>query len=207
MNGAAARYLYLARHGEALPDGSGLSETGRRQAVLLGRRLREVPLTAVHHGPLRRAAQTARLIGEQLRGVPAFQDEAAGDYLPAVPTREQLPVDCADHLLDFLGDVPAEEAARGAALARTATARFTGTVAGDEDRHELVVTHAFLIGWLLRDAMAAPDWRWLGLNHANAALTVIRYAPGRPATVITQNDQRHLPAELCWTGFPSEWQI
>lgn len=31
--GTATRYLYLARHGEALPDESGLTEAGRRQAV------------------------------------------------------------------------------------------------------------------------------------------------------------------------------
>lgn len=70
MTGTATRYLYLVRHGEALPDESGLTENGRRQAVLLGRRLRDVPLAAVHHGPLPRAEQTARLIGDQLTGVP-----------------------------------------------------------------------------------------------------------------------------------------
>lgn len=73
---------------------------------------------------------------------------------------------------------------------------------GEEDRHELVVTHNFLVAWLVRDAMHAPKWRWLGLNHGNAALTVIRYAPGRPACVLVSNDMRHLPAELRWTGFP-----
>ena len=30
------------------------------------------------------------------------------------------------------------------------------------------VTHNFLIGWLIRDALDAPKWRWIGLNHANA---------------------------------------
>ncbi|MGF1427656.1 histidine phosphatase family protein [Kitasatospora sp. LaBMicrA B282] len=207
MTAHATRYLYLARHGEALPDGSGLSETGRRQATLLGRRLREVPLAAVHHGPLRRAAQTARLIGEQLGSVPVDEEAAAGDYLPHLPDREELPAACADGLLDFLGEVPPAEAAAGAALAREAILRFTGPVPGSVDRHELVVTHAFLISWLLRDAMAAPDWRWLGINHANTGLTVIRYAPGRPPAVLVQNDQRHLPTELCWTGFPPEWQV
>jgi len=41
----ATRYLYLVRHAEALPDESGLTERGRRQAVLLGRRLRHVPFS------------------------------------------------------------------------------------------------------------------------------------------------------------------
>jgi probable phosphoglycerate mutase len=32
-------FLYLARHGEASPDESTLTSDGRRQALLLGRRL------------------------------------------------------------------------------------------------------------------------------------------------------------------------
>jgi broad specificity phosphatase PhoE len=59
MTEAATRYLYLARHGEASPDESALTANGRRQAVLLGRRLRSVPLSTVHHGPMTRAVRTA----------------------------------------------------------------------------------------------------------------------------------------------------
>ncbi|MER6450227.1 histidine phosphatase family protein [Streptomyces venezuelae] len=207
MTGTATRYLYLARHGEASPDESGLTETGRRQAVLLGRRLRDVPLTAVHHGPLPRAQQTARLIGDQLTNVPLHLSEAAGDYVPHLPDREELPAESADYYLDFLAGASAEERENGPGLARRAMDLFTGPVDGPDDRHELVVTHNFLIAWLVREAMHAPKWRWLGLNHANAALTVIRYAPGRPACVLFSNDMRHLPDELRWTGFPPELHI
>ncbi|MEU7731486.1 histidine phosphatase family protein [Streptomyces sp. NPDC040724] len=207
MTGTATRYLYLARHGEALPDESGLTEDGRRQATLLGRRLQRVPLAAVHHGPLPRAEQTARLIGDQLENVPLHCSDAAGDYVPHMPQREELPAESADYYLRFLEGASAEEREQGPALTRRAMDLFTGPVDGEEDRHELVVTHNFLVAWLVRDAMYAPKWRWLGLNHANAALTVIRYAPGRPASVLVSNDMRHLPAELRWTGFPPELHI
>ncbi|MEU2836989.1 histidine phosphatase family protein [Streptomyces sp. NPDC007076] len=207
MTETAARYLYLARHGEASEDETTLTENGRRQAVLLGERLRSAPLTAVHHGPLLRARQTAELIGAQLDGVPLHQSELAGDYVPHLPAREELPPDAADALLGFLAQAPEEERRRGPALAREALAAFTGTVEGDQPRHELVVTHNFLIGWLIRAALDAPEWRWLGINHSNAALTVIRYAPGRPSAVLIYNDMRHLPAELRWTGFPPELRV
>ncbi|MGW3328184.1 histidine phosphatase family protein [Streptomyces virginiae] len=207
MTGTATRYLYLTRHGEALPDESGLTENGRRQAALLGRRLRDVPLAAVHHGPLPRAEQTARLIGDQLTGVPVHRSEEAGDYVPYLPSRAELPAESADLFLNFLEGASAEEREQGPALAHRAMDLFTGPVDGDEDRHELVVTHNFLVAWLVRDAMFAPKWRWLGLNHSNAALTVIRYAPDRPATVLFSNDMRHLPNELRWTGFPPELHI
>ncbi|MFB7183132.1 histidine phosphatase family protein [Streptomyces sp. NPDC056257] len=204
MTGTATRYLYLVRHGEALPDESGLTEDGRRQATLLGRRLRDVPLAAVHHGPLPRAEQTAQLIGDQLKDVPLRLSEAAGDYVPYMPQREELPAESADFYLRFLEGASDEERERGPGLVREAMELFTGPVDGEEDRHELVVTHNFLVAWLVREAMHAPQWRWLGLNHANAALTVIRYAPDRPASVLFSNDMRHLPAELRWTGFPPE---
>ncbi|WP_405814356.1 MULTISPECIES: histidine phosphatase family protein [unclassified Streptomyces] len=207
MTATATRYLYLVRHGEASPDESALTEAGRRQAELLGRRLQDVPLAAVHHGPLPRARQTARLIGDQLTGVPVHLSEAAGDYVPYVPERSELPPESADFYLRFLDGASAEEREDGPGLARRAMDLFTGPMEGEEDRHELVVTHNFLVAWLVRDAMHAPKWRWLGLNHGNAALTVIRYAPGRPASVLVSNDMRHLPAELRWTGFPPELHI
>ncbi|WP_418961091.1 histidine phosphatase family protein [Streptomyces tritici] len=207
MTGTAARYLYLTRHGEASADESELTEAGRRQAALLGERLRGVPLAAIHHGPLARATETARLVGEQLDGVPLRRSAAAGDYIPYLPTREELPSGTADAMLGFLNRFPAEEREQGPGLAAAALAEFTGPVDGDEPRHELVVTHNFLVGWLVRAAFGAPEWRWMGVNHANAALTVIRYAPGRPPSVLLFNDTGHLPAELRWTGFPPELHV
>ncbi|MET9357061.1 histidine phosphatase family protein [Streptomyces sp. NPDC006617] len=208
MTGTATRYLYLARHGEATPDESGLTEAGRRQATLLGQRLSDVPFAAVHHGPLPRAEQTARLIADELKGVTPRVSEVAGDYVPHIPERSEFPDGSADVYLRFLAGTTDEERERGAGLARQALRRFTGVVTdGAQDRHELVVTHNFLIAWLVRDAMHAPKWRWLGLNHCNAALTVIRYAPGRAPSVLLSNDMRHLPAELRWTGFPAELHV
>ncbi|MFC8096403.1 histidine phosphatase family protein [Streptomyces sp. NPDC057301] len=207
MTATATRYLYLVRHGEASPDESGLTEAGRQQATRLGQRLRDVPFSGVHHGPLPRAEQTARLIGDQLRNVPVHVSDVAGDYVPYLPKKDELPAESADYYLGFLADATDEEREIGPALARQALDAYTGPVQGDKDRHELVVTHNILVAWLVRDAMHAPKWRWLGLNHCNAALTVIRYAPGRPASVLTLNDMRHLPAELRWTGFPPELHI
>lgn len=207
MTGTATRHLYLVRHGEASPDESGLTQDGRRQATLLGQRLRDVPLAAVHHGPLHRAEQTALLIGDQLKNVPLNVSEVAGDYIPHMPTRDELPADSADFYLHFLADATDEDREHGPVLARRALDLFTGPVDGEEDRHELVVTHNFLVAWLVRDALRAPEWRWLGLNYCNAALTVIRYVPGRAPYLLVANDMRHLPDELRWTGFPPEAHI
>ncbi|WP_420846283.1 histidine phosphatase family protein [Nocardioides ferulae] len=109
--------------------------------------------------------------------------------------------------LAFLGGVSSEEAARGAQLAGAAVRMLAGPGQGEEDSHHLVVTHAFTIGWLVRHAYAAPSWRWLGIDHAHAALTVLRHSPDRPPAVMVFNDMSHLPAELRWTGFPDDLKV
>ncbi|OEV24701.1 phosphoglycerate mutase [Streptomyces nanshensis] len=207
MTRTAVRYLYLARHAEASPDDGRLTEAGRRQAVLLGERLCRTPLSAVVHGPLPRAEETARLVQGRLRGVELKSSEAAGDYVPHVPERDELPAESADFLLDRLAELPAGEREGGREQAEQALAAFAGPAEGGAPRHELVVTHAFLIGWLVRDALDAPEWRWMGLNHANAGLTVIRYTPGRPASLLLFNDTGHLPPRLRRTGQPREIDV
>jgi serine/threonine-protein phosphatase PGAM5 len=196
----ANRWLYLARHGEAVDDGD-LSAAGRQQARLLGQRLAGVPLTAVHHGPLPRAVQTAALISRCLPGVPVHCSEAVGDYVPPVPDRQALP----EVYARFLDGVSPGEYATGAALAAAAVARYTAPAT--TDTHELIVTHSFLIGWFVRHALDAPDARWLGLNAANCALTVILYRPDRPPVPVVLNDMAHLPRDLRWTGFPVELRV
>ena len=75
------RFLYLVRHGDASPHDGPLSPAGQEQARLTGRRLKDVPFSAVYHGPLPRAAQTAKLIAASLPGVPVSASELAGDYI------------------------------------------------------------------------------------------------------------------------------
>jgi len=92
--------VYLVRHAEVenprrvlyghLP-GFPLSERGRQQAEALGRSLRDRGIRRIAHSPLERAAETARIIAEQLPGrVPVAADRElreadVGRYLQGVP--------------------------------------------------------------------------------------------------------------------------
>ncbi len=152
MTATAARYLYITRHGQASEDESTLTEAGRRQAALLGERLSGTPITAIHHGPLPRAEETARLIGAHLAGAPLVRSET-GRRLPAVPA---APGGAARSRPTRRS--PGWRASRRRARAGTGAGaggarRFTGTVEGDEPRHELLVTHNFLAAWLVRAAL------------------------------------------------------
>ena len=195
-----SRFLHLVRHGEAGVLRT-LTDRGERQARLVGRRLAALPIAAVHHSPLPRAVRTAQLIGESLPGVPLEASDLVGDYVPPVPDLAQLP----EVYARFLADVPASELATGAALAAAAVERFAAP--SPVARHEVIVTHNFCVGWFVREALAAPDSRWLDVNVGNAALTTIVYRTDRRPSVLVLNDMGHLPDELRWTGFPPELHV
>ncbi|HET7016781.1 MAG TPA: histidine phosphatase family protein [Streptosporangiaceae bacterium] len=192
------RFLYLVRHGEASPHDGPLSDLGREQARLVGQRLRDVPLAAIWHGPLPRAAQTAAIIAEGFPAVQVTACDLAGDYIPSDPDPAGLPAAYAQ----FVDRYTPAEREQGAAQAAAAIERFTHPGDAGRDTHELLVTHNFLIGCLVSHALDAPSWRWLGLNQMNAALTVIACDHQLPPRLISFNDAAHLPPRLRWTGFP-----
>jgi len=192
-------FLYVVRHGDASPHDGPLSPIGEQQAKLTGQRLKDIPFSAICHGPLPRAAQTASLIAAFMPDVPVTSSDLAGDYLPSDPARDDLPASYAR----FLGQFSDTERSEGPKLAAAAIRAFTQAGPEGKDNHTLIVTHNLLIGWLVSQALAAPAWRWLGINQMNCALTVIAYQPGLPPSPLTFNDARHLPAELRWTGFPA----
>ncbi|MET7333572.1 histidine phosphatase family protein [Nonomuraea sp. NPDC005650] len=191
----ATRHLYLARHGAADAFGN-LTDIGHRQSSLLGERLAGVPVDAVWHSPLPRAAASARELARHLPDVPVAEAAELIDHVPYVPGAAETPPSWAG----FFDGYDAAEAASGHRLAEALVARFARVP--EADTHEVVVTHAYPIAWLVRHALDAPPSRWLGLNSANTALTLIEYRGGLPPTIVMFNDMSHLPADLRWTGFP-----
>jgi serine/threonine-protein phosphatase PGAM5 len=197
----ASRFLYLVRHGEAA-EGGGLSDAGEEQARRTGERLKNLRVDRIHHSPLPRAAQTARLIAGWLPGVPVAESDVVSDYIPADLDPAALPPSHAR----LVNGYTIAERSDGAALARAAIEQFAGPPGEGpaDDVHELIVTHNFLIGWFIAHALHAPDWRWIGLNQQNCALTVILYRRGLPPALVSFNDAAHLPDQLRWTGFPAQ---
>ncbi|MGN9783143.1 histidine phosphatase family protein [Nonomuraea sp. ZG12] len=193
------RHLYLARHGAADAFGQ-LTAIGHRQSVLLGERLAGVPVDAVWHSPLPRAVASAQELARHLPDVPVAEAAELVDHVPYVPSAAEVPPSWAG----FFDGYDDAEAASGQRLAEALVARFAEAPGpATEDTHEILVTHAYQIAWLVRHALDAPPSRWLGLNSANTALTVIEYRSGLPPTIVMFNDMSHLPPDLRWTGFPA----
>ncbi|MFI9846600.1 histidine phosphatase family protein [Nonomuraea sp. NPDC051941] len=195
----ATRHLYLARHGAADAFGK-LTDVGHRQASLLGERLAGIPVDAVWHSPLPRATASAHELARHLPDVPVTEAAELIDHVPYVPSAAETPRSWAG----FFDGYDEAEAASGHRLAEALVARFAKVPdhGPRPDTHEVLVTHAYPIAWLVRHALDAPPSRWLGLNSANTALTVIEYRDGLPPTIVMFNDMSHLPPGLRWTGFP-----
>ncbi|MFV0374185.1 histidine phosphatase family protein [Microbacterium sp.] len=186
-------YLYLVRHGEHLDAEHGLedgplSPRGRRQAELLADRLSGVPLTSVWHSPLERAAETARAVSERLPSVTPQPSALLFDCLPTGMTPDTPVV-----YEPFFGSHTEAEEEAGRAQMGDAVVEFMGRKSG---AHELLITHNFVIGWFVREALDAPQWRWLTLHQAHCGLTVLAQRGGRPWTLVSHNDMAHLPVEL-----------
>ena len=192
-------YIYLVRHGEhqdaehGLADGP-LSPRGRRQAELIAVRLSGLPLDAIWHSPLLRAAETARAISERIPSVEAEPSALLFDCVPTGMTEETPAV-----FEPFFGSVTDAEIEAGRAQMDDAVNEYLVRKPGDV--HEVLITHNFVIGWFVREVLEAPDWRWMTLNQANCGLTVISQKQGRPWTLLAHNDLSHLPVELR-TGLP-----
>ena len=196
-----AHYLYLVRHGEqqdaehGLPDGP-LSPKGQRQARAIADRLGGVPFSRAWHSPLERAAQTAAIMTERMPALTSTPSSLLMDCIPSGPTPDM------PHAFEpFFGSVTPEQIEAGEAQMADAVAEFLAPAM--EDRHDLLITHNFVIAWFVREVFGAPSWRWLGLNQANCGLTITRVRSAKPPVLVTHNDLGPLPAELR-TGLPQE---
>ncbi|MGB3375519.1 MAG: histidine phosphatase family protein [Microbacterium sp.] len=192
-------YIYLVRHGEHVDaehgiDDGPLSPRGQRQAELIADRLSGLPLDAVWHSPLLRAAETARAIAARLPSVDPVPSALLFDCVPSGMT-EQTP----GAYEPFFGSISDAEIEAGAAQMSDAVGEFLRRRNGDV--HEVLITHNFVISWFVREVLGAPDWRWMTLNQAHCGLSVIVQKQGRPWTLMSHNDLGHLPMELR-TGLP-----
>jgi serine/threonine-protein phosphatase PGAM5 len=197
-------HLYLVRHGEqldaehGLPDGP-LSPRGRRQAELLAERLGGIPFDSALHSPLQRAAETAAIIAAKMPSLNPEPSALLFDCIPSGPAAETPKV-----YDPFFGSVTEAEIEAGSAQMADAAAEFLRS--HREDRHDLLITHNFVIAWLVREVLGAPDWRWLSINQANCGLTVLTQKSGRPWSLLVHNDLAHLPFELR-TGLPEPYAL
>ena len=145
--------LFLGCHGEATGDiaDSGLSPLGVVQSRLLGERLRGEGAVEVRHGPRRRAAQTAAILGE-LCHTPVVADPVLDDRtpMPAPGRQGSYP----DRMQAWFAAVHHDERDEGGERLSAAVQTCLA-----DDRPLVLVSHAFVVAWFVQQILGAPVHR------------------------------------------------
>ncbi len=188
----AAHTIVLVRHGQYLQQahgdertGMGLSPLGVAQARLAGARLAGQPgrIDGFHASPLRRARETAAVIGDSL---PQHHFEIDEDLAECTPPTRRAEAMADEKLADL--------AACTAQLERS-FARYFRPATGSE-RTDLLVCHGNVIRYLVTRALGVDPQAWLEMSVGHASVTVIRVQPDGRMKVIAVGDVGHLPPDM-----------
>ena len=200
--------LYLVRHGCSVWNTEGriqgqadppLDVIGREQARRLASRLCDESLVAVYTSPLRRAWETADIIGQAL-DVPVVPDERLQEYdvgdisgLTWEQVAEQYPEVMRRWAEDRGGlDIPhrmANEEGSGPFRSRVVAA-FSDILAQHAGDAVGVVAHGGTLGTYLNHLIELPTWN-SPFRFDNASLSIVEVNSVRPRIVLL-NDVCHL---------------
>lgn len=163
-----SRTLYLVRHGEADALGR-LTDDGREQSRLIGQRLARLPIDVLWHSPVPRAVDSAQIMAAELPHILVDEAPELVDHVPFVPDRDDL----SPSWVGFFDGYDQAEANSGQKVANSLTARFASAKASaHRGAHEVLVTHAYPIAWIMREVLGAPPAGWMSLaGVANASLS------------------------------------
>ena len=208
--GLVAKSVILMRHGESEANASGtwqgtgsspLTAMGRRQAERAGTRLVARPIALVESSDLQRCIDTALAAGFVPESRPAWREGDVGEWegrdRQYVNTRFARELERLHYDYDMPVGVTGESPRRVGERASEALYGLVDRM--HEGQTALVVTHAGLIGALLRRLLdLPPDRRRIGVV-ANTALCELTFRTGG-AAIRTFNDATHLGSATGWAA-------
>jgi serine/threonine-protein phosphatase PGAM5 len=195
------RTIYLIRHGfydraDSSDDrvGKHLVQIGRDQALLVGKRLSELPvkMTTLTSSTLTRAMETADLMGQTLH---------------MSVTRDSLLSECTPprNRAGTTRDPDSTEAAAAEIQLQQAWAKYMRP-SPDGDAHDVLVCHGNVIRWMTCKALGVDTKQWATMDIGNGSLTVIVIRPDGTLRLVTFSDVGHLPVEKqTWSGKGGNW--
>jgi len=192
----AARTIYLVRHGQHEPKnsetdelGPGLTPVGVKQAKLTAQRFTSVPVHAIHASKLRRAAETAAIIGEQFPDLPIHKTSKLVERVPALPPEVARAHGCSP-----------EHVAEQTRLAEKAfQKRFTSSHGGD--KHEIVVCHGNLIRYFVCRVLQVRPEAWVNMDIYNCGVTEVLVRSNGTMLLVSHGDIGHLPYHMRTTSW------
>jgi serine/threonine-protein phosphatase PGAM5 len=194
----ATRNIFLIRHGQYQLDKKEsserrLTELGREQAALLGKRLSEtnVKFDTVVMSTMPRAMETANIVLEKLPNVQSKMDSLLEEGAPYPP--EPVAYHWKPNKKKFYTEGARIEAAFRKYIHRA-------SVHQKEDSNELVVCHANVIRYFICRALQFPAEGWLRMSLANSSITWIVVRPNGSVSIRTVGDAGHChPHKITFT--------
>ncbi len=178
----------------------GLSDRGHAQAALLASRLKGRPFAGLYTSPLRRALETASVVGASVglrpEPVDGLQEIRLGAW-EGKTTEEIRSIygDAYDRWLDYpldAGGPPAGEPVR--AFQQRTVATLEGLRMAHPDGDLLIVTHGGVIKVYLCHILGLDLNRMFRIKTDNTAVTEILFQHGRTSLALL-NDTCHLNGE------------
>lgn len=180
-----------------------LNAAGREQARLLGRRLAGWPIEAIYSSDLRRAAETALVLGDAV-GVtpildPVWRELHVGLFEGHTreEIRERFPAAWAQMSHGF---VEAPEGESVADLGRRVAPRFEQLLVEHAGQMFAIVSHGATLRSLLGHVLGLDGGRLPQVTLAgNTGLSIVEARPALPAIIARLNDTAHLEVDDgCW---------
>jgi len=193
--------LILIRHGNAMQTNgdyvhASLTTMGEQQAELTGEYLfkRELPLGGFYTSPLRRARETAAIIGSKLSMTPEVKNgiqEVEGLEVPALAILESLSI--LDFVEDYL-DAHAGKAIRWPIEGRVSKALME-IVEAHPNQRIVVVAHSGVISSILAWVFPEQRLKWWLTTVSNCSLTRFR-VDGSHIELLAVNETQYLAPGL-----------
>lgn len=197
--------LLLIRHGQTSWNAAGrwqghtdvpLNAVGREQARLLAQRLVEWPVAALYSSDLKRAAETATIVGEALglepMREPVWRERHGGAFqgLTGGEIAEEHP-EAWTALQQGVVAPPGGESSQ--ALHERVTGAFDRLVEKHRGEVVAVISHGGTIRTLVAHVLQLPPDRdpRISVRH-NTGISIIEKDNGRPPILVRLNDTGHL---------------
>lgn len=188
------RHILLIRHGQYVYAKEDidrvLTELGRHQAVLTGKRLKDlhVPIPRVITSTMTRACETSEIIVRELGGkVPIEKFDIFREGRPCVP--EPLG---SRHVASYQRDVAKE----GPRIDKAFESVFYRPPPSQtQDTWEVVVGHANVVRYFTMRALQLPPEAWLRLSLANCGIIWLTIRHNGHVSLKAFGDHGHIPFE------------
>ena len=180
-----------------------LNAAGREQACRLARRLSGWPIEAIYSSDLRRAAETAQILGDAVGLTPVLDPAWRELHVGAFEghtreeIRERFPEAWARMSQGFIQAPQGESLSE---LGQRVAPRFEQLLVEHEAQMFAIVSHGATLRSLLGHVLGLDGGQLPRLTLAgNTGLSIVEARPGSPTVITRLNDITHLEVgEGCW---------